>query len=81
MTKKLTIDQLQLTAQNREGECLVQNYVNSSQKIDWKCANGHIFSASTRDVRSGKWCPTCAKHFFSKKNYAEQHLNKFLLAE
>ncbi len=67
MTKKLTIDQLQLTAQNRGGECLVQNYVNSTQKIDWKCANGHIFSTSTRDVRSGKWCPTCAKHFFFKE--------------
>lgn len=67
MTKKLTLEELELTAQRRGGHCLATKYKNSSSKVKWKCSEGHVFDATTRDVRSGRWCPRCSKSFFFKE--------------
>ena len=77
MVKKLTLKDLEKTAQKRGGYCLAKEYKNSSVKIEWECSEGHIFEATIRDVRSGRWCPRCSQSFFLKKNSADFLLKQF----
>ena len=47
-------------ANGRGGKCLSKVFVNKRAKLDWECANGHIWSAPLRDVENGHWCLKCA---------------------
>ena len=67
MTKKLTLKDLARTAEKRGGYCLATTYENSTIKVEWECSEGHMFLATTRDVRSGRWCPRCSQSFFFKE--------------
>lgn len=49
------------TAQLNKGICLSKKYVNAKTKLEFKCKNNHYFEKSGTDIRTGKWCPTCAK--------------------
>lgn len=42
------------------GQCLAEYYVNSTTKIQWRCAMGHEFEAVPSSVKAGHWCPECA---------------------
>jgi len=67
MTKKLTLKDLARTAEKRGGYCLATTYENSRIKVEWECSEGHVFLATTSDVRSGRWCPRCSQSFFFKE--------------
>ncbi len=41
----LTIQDMQKTAKEHGGECLSESYVNSRQKLLWRCAKGHEWEA------------------------------------
>lgn len=41
------------------GECLSSKYINSDQKLHWRCTEGHEWFAVGYHVRAGHWCPTC----------------------
>lgn len=57
----LTLADMRKLARERGGDCLSAEYVNSTQKLRWRCAQGHIWLAAGNDVRnSGSWCPRCA---------------------
>lgn len=56
---KDTIEQMQNIALNKGGECLSDKYVNSEEKLKWKCENGHIWEATPHSVKSGSWCWRC----------------------
>ena len=56
----LTIEDMQKAAAKRGGECLSETYVNSRQKLLWRCAKGHKWEAVGYSIRSGTWCPVCA---------------------
>lgn len=44
----------------RNGEFLSTEYINITTKYDWKCANGHTFSATLGNVKgNNSWCPYC----------------------
>ena len=46
----------------RGGKCLATAYAagDGYQKIDWQCAEGHVFAASPFTVlKAGHWCPCC----------------------
>lgn len=58
---RLTISIMQETARRRGGECLSDHYVNANTKLEWKCAYGHVWSATPGKIRFGTWCPQCAK--------------------
>jgi hypothetical protein len=45
-------------AKTRGGECLSKDY-NSSNKLLWKCNNGHTWEARYNSLRRGDWCPEC----------------------
>ena len=65
----LTPEQIQATAKERGGQCLSDDYLNTRQKLTWRCAEGHRWQANANSVRQGSWCPICRgkrpKHFGS----------------
>ena len=45
-----------------KGYCLSGEYVNSNQKLIWKCFCGNVWSSTFSDVKRKKsWCRECAK--------------------
>lgn len=58
---KLTLEELQENANSKGGKCLSSEYINSTKKLEWECEQGHTFKMSANSVRSGQWCPECAK--------------------
>lgn len=56
---------------SKGGECLSDEYIKSSEKLEWKCNNGHTWSATYGSVvTSDRWCPKCVGHF-SKEEFLE----------
>jgi hypothetical protein len=56
----LTLEEIQKTATMRGGECLSKVYLNTQQKLTWRCSKGHEWEANANSVRRGSWCPICA---------------------
>lgn len=60
---RLTIEEMQRVAREREGECLSKVYRNAFAKLKWRhnlC--GTVFFASADSVRNaGSWCPPCGR--------------------
>jgi hypothetical protein len=63
MSKKLTIEQMQELAKSRGGLCLSKKYVGKDARLKWKCKKGHEWETSYGNIRSGTWCPHCARKF------------------
>ena len=57
--KRLTIEQMQAIAKERGGKCLSKKYVNQKTKLEWECANGHRWKATSDSVKGGSWCQKC----------------------
>ncbi len=61
LRKMHTIEEMRHLAEQRRGQCLSGKYHNSRQKLLWRCANGHRWSALPGNVLKGSWCPYCAR--------------------
>jgi hypothetical protein len=57
---KLTIEDIQNAAKQKNGKCLSEEYINCKTKLKWKCKKGHIWDARPYSVLAGHWCPFCA---------------------
>jgi hypothetical protein len=58
---KKSLEWLQEQADIHGGTCLSQTYSSNSDKYDWRCSSGHIWSAVANSVQQGHWCPYCAR--------------------
>jgi hypothetical protein len=58
---QLTIEEMQQIAKERGGKCLTDIYVNARTKLFWECSEGHQWKAVSNSIKSGTWCPYCAK--------------------
>jgi hypothetical protein len=58
---RLNIDDMREAAAKKGGEFLSLEYTTGRQKYLWRCSSHHEFMASGENVRSGKWCPICAR--------------------
>ena len=57
---ELSISDMKKAAEFRGGECLSEQFIGMSEKLEWKCAFGHTFKASpTLILKAGHWCPDC----------------------
>lgn len=58
--RKYSIEDMRKLAAKKGGECLSASFINVGEKLQWKCADGHIWEAvpSTMIYRGG-WCPSC----------------------
>lgn len=43
------------------GELLSTQYIRNNEKLEWRCAEGHIFQKTYDKVRSGSWCTECSR--------------------
>jgi hypothetical protein len=57
---RLTIEQMQIYAKEKEGKCLSNKYTNAKTKLTWKCKQGHIWKTNADCIKQGTWCPYCA---------------------
>ena len=53
------LGKMQNVAKERGGECLATNYINSTTKIHFRCADNHEFETSSNRILAGQWCPSC----------------------
>ena len=60
---RLTIRDMQQTAAARGGACLSEFYVNHYTRLRWRCHDGHEWDAPPSRIRSGHWCPRCARRY------------------
>ena len=54
-----TVEDMQEMARSREGYCLSTDYLGRYAPLTWKCASGHIFSATPNAIRQRGWCNEC----------------------
>jgi hypothetical protein len=58
----LALADAQSAAVELGGVCLSDTYSNCMTPLLWRCAAGHEWSSSLRNVRNcGTWCPQCAR--------------------
>jgi hypothetical protein len=57
--RRLTLQEMQNIAKERNGKYLSKIYINADTKYKWKCGKGHIWFARFSDIKSGSWCPKC----------------------
>lgn len=53
------LEQARDIAQKKDGDCLSDAYVRATDRMRWRCANGHEWTATFADVKRGTWCPVC----------------------
>ena len=61
---ELSLDDLQSAAAFRGGDVLEGDFETGNwyAKVEWTCADGHVFSASPFTVlKAGHWCPHCIR--------------------
>lgn len=61
MKKKMLI-KAQKLAISRGGRCLSEDYINARTKMLWQCKLGHQWNTIYGIIRSGSWCPICARN-------------------
>lgn len=54
---KLTIEQMQELAKEKNGKCISKKYVNSHTKLIWECDKNHRWKADPSKIKTGRWCP------------------------
>jgi hypothetical protein len=59
---RLTLPLLQRIAAQKGGCCLSLTYMNSSDRVRWRCAAGHEWLARAHSIQGGNWCPVCARN-------------------
>ena len=57
---KQTIEDMYEIAKQRNGKCLSKEYANAKTKLKWQCDNGHIWKATSENIKKGCWCPICS---------------------
>lgn len=57
--KHKTIEDMKALAKARGGDCLSENYTNTSTPLRWRCEHGHEWEARPGNILFGTWCPYC----------------------
>ena len=62
LAKKHTIEEMQVLAKSRNGECLSETYSDAHTHLKWRCLFGHAWLATFSNIINGGWCPVCSGH-------------------
>jgi len=57
--RALSLEKMQQFANSRGGKCLSLVYKNTTSKLRWQCAKGHIWDSPYKKFNKGSWCPEC----------------------
>jgi hypothetical protein len=80
----ITIVDMKMIAKDSGGQCLSSEYLNNSSKLIWKCKNGHIWEATPKNIKKGRWCPFCVGKYLTieeMQNRAKKFKGKCLSKE
>lgn len=58
-SRNTTVESFQKIAEAHGGKLLSKKYTNSTTKLKFKCAKGHIWSTLPGQIKVGHWCPEC----------------------
>ncbi|MFJ8103913.1 hypothetical protein [Lysinibacillus sp. NPDC096212] len=58
---KPSIEDARSIAEEYDGQCLSDVYIDSKSKLKWKCENGHVWESILGNIKRGRWCPSCRK--------------------
>lgn len=59
--RRLTIEIFKEIAKEKGGECLSDEYFRLTQKLRWRCSEGHEWEALASSVKNaGTWCAKCS---------------------
>jgi hypothetical protein len=72
-SKTESIEVYREIARKHGGECLTQSR-NGREKISFRCENGHRWSALPGNIKSGHWCPKCARKRVNGKQVLQYDL-------
>lgn len=72
---RCSLADLQSLAAARGGLCLAIYDAMVSDKVTWQCAKGHQWSQATYLIRTGRWCPYCAR-----KTYTIEDMQQLAIA-
>jgi hypothetical protein len=59
---RLTLQEMNIIAARKSGRCLSIEYLGSAKPLRWICAVGHEWDARPSSIKSGNWCPYCARN-------------------
>jgi len=59
LNKRDNIENMKNIAKRKHGRCLSSIYRGNIVKLKWECFEGHIWEATPRDIKCGRWCPYC----------------------
>ena len=59
--RRLGLAEMQAIAASRGGRCLSDEYINANAHLLWQCKEGHQWKATPHTIKSGRWCPKCAR--------------------
>lgn len=74
-SKKLSLEDCKLSAEERDGKCLSEIYINSSTKMKWECKEGHQWETTYRTIKRC-WCPECSKRIGGEKRKGNKNRYK-----
>ncbi|CAG9266286.1 conserved hypothetical protein [Burkholderia diffusa] len=57
--RKYTLASMQALAREQSGECLATTFQSVHDRLQWRCAAGHVWSAQAEKVVAGRWCAQC----------------------
>ncbi|MEK6938343.1 MAG: hypothetical protein AABX04_04835 [Nanoarchaeota archaeon] len=69
---KHNIDYFRKIAEEKEGKCLSENYINNHTSLMWQCNNNHTWSSVPKIILRGGWCPQCAGTFRANISQMQQ---------
>ncbi|CAH1767693.1 11417_t:CDS:2 [Entrophospora sp. SA101] len=76
-TRRLTLEEAKHIAHSRNGECLSEVFVNIRSPLLWKCAKGHEWYSTLKNIKnSNSWCPFC--RFYKRENLCRRIVTKYL---
>jgi hypothetical protein len=68
-----SIGELREIAKLRGGKLVSRTYVNRSEPVKWRCAEGHTWMACVSNVKfGGTWCPHCPRKYGAKDEFKKK---------
>jgi len=59
ITRSYTINELNKIAFKNRGKFLLDDNANLDDIYKWQCEKGHIWEMNSKQIKLGKWCPSC----------------------
>ena len=73
---RLTLEDMQDLASQRNGKCLSTEYRNGRTRLKWQCEKGHIWEARPDNIKSNNsWCSICTRQLprYNALNIEDMH--------